>query len=319
MVIVGAKGAEAADPLSALAPLLRVQPEFQAVCQFGEQWASTHDTPEPSGWAAFHLVTAGICVLDLDEAGPTALSAGDIALLPHGDTHVLRDRSDGAPARPLPPIGHSVLDGIPVRNSGAPPTTELICGRLRFRQPHNNLARAALPALIVVSTGDDPALAAPRDLLQAIRRELATPADGSRSICEDLASALLLMVLRVHFRRDSAQHGLPRLLSEPQTARVVRVMLDDPGRAWQLDELATMAGTSRASLVRDFRRLAGMAPFSFLADLRLSLARHRLASGAASLADVAEQAGYQSSSAFSRAFRRRFDRAPGDIRRTRSA
>lgn len=309
---------DAPDPLSALAPLLRVRPELQAICRFGEQWSSQHETPEPSGWAAFHLVTAGACVLEMDAAGPTRLHAGDIAVLPHGDTHLLRDLP-GAPVAPgVPPATGAAIDGIAVRGNGHVPTAELICGRLQFRQPHNGLARAALPALIVVRTGDDPAAAPLRDLLLTIRRELASPADGSRSICEDLASALLVMVLRIHFRRETAQPGLPRLLSEPQTARAVIAMLGDLGRAWQLDELAGAAGTSRASLVRDFRRLADMTPFDLLTDLRLTLARHRLATGAGSLADIADDAGYQSPAAFGRAFKRRFARSPGDIRRTRA-
>src|SRR4029077_10076509 len=41
----------AQDPLSAIAPLLRVRPELQAVCRFASQWDVTHDA-EPGGLGA---------------------------------------------------------------------------------------------------------------------------------------------------------------------------------------------------------------------------------------------------------------------------
>jgi methylphosphotriester-DNA--protein-cysteine methyltransferase len=48
--------------------------------------------------------------------------------------------------------------------------------------------------------------------------------------------------------------------------------------------LAAEAHVSRASLVRIFRKTAGVAPLAFLTDLRLGLARQRLASTEVSVA-----------------------------------
>jgi AraC family transcriptional activator of mtrCDE len=107
------------------------------------------------------------------------------------------------------------------------------------------------------------------------------------------------------------------LLSKPQTARAAVAMLEKPSRAWRRDEIAAAASTSRATLVRDFRSLAAMTPLDFLTELRLNLARHKLASSDRPMAEIAEVAGYQSASAFSRAFQRRFDISPGSVRRTR--
>ena len=78
--------------------------------------------------------------------------------------------------------------------------------------------------------------------------------------------------------------------------------------------MAATAGASRATLVREFRRRAKATPFEVLAEIRLSLARHALAASAQPLADVACEAGYSSQSAFSRAFKRRFDRSPSELR-----
>ena len=69
-----------------------------------------------------------------------------------------------------------------------------------------------------------------------------------------LASALLVMVVRAHLERERAFDGVLALLGHAQAGRAVAVMLEEPGRAWSLDELAGLAHTSRASLVRIFRK-----------------------------------------------------------------
>lgn len=304
------------DALSALAPLLRVRPELQTLCQFGASWTSAH-APEPTGWAPFHLVTLGSCVLDVNGMQPVLLGAGDIALLPHGDAHVMRGLSAASGATGTNRISVRDTRAIQVRSDTDQPEAEVICGRLTFEQPRDNLARAALPALIVLRTADDASVRRLHELLVMIREELEADASGTRAICCDLASALLVMVLRVHFQRSATQGGLLRLLSQRQTARAVTAMLNDPARSWSLDDIAASANTSRATLVRDFRKLAQVAPLGFLTELRLGLARHSLSSSDRPLADVALEVGYQSQSAFSRAFHRRFHLAPGEIRQHR--
>ena len=306
------------DPLDALAPLLRVSPELQAICRFGRQWASAHAIPEPGGWAAFHLVIAGRCVLDIDTSPAIPLVAGDIVLLPHGETHVVRGVTTPPDSMGIPGLHVADAFGIELRTNASAPDVELVCGRLKFYQLPGNLARAVLPALIVLHTADNPTVIALRELLLAIKRELESLGPGSRAICDDLASALMVMALREHFRGAAATQALPRLLSEPQTARAVVAMLDDPARDWTLQAIATAANSSRATLARDFHRLAAMTPIGFLTDLRLTLARHHLAASSRPLAEIAAAAGYQSASAFGRAFQRRFGQAPGSIRHTRT-
>ena len=301
------------DALSALAPLFRVQPELQSLCRFGAQWASVHDREEQS-WAPFHMVTSGACVLDVDGEPPALLGAGDIVLLPHGDPHVVRGEGTARGTRPRVQIRVQVTSAIEVRSNTNHPEAELICGRLTFEQKHNNLARAALPRVILLKTAENAAGARLQSLLTAIREELEAAGPGARAICCDLASALLVMVLRTHFQRHVLEDGLLKLLGQRQTARALAAMMDQPARPWSLDEIAAVAKTSRATLVRDFRHLAKTTPFGVLAELRLGIARHSLLASDRSLADIAADVGYQSQSAFSRAFQRRFRRSPSEVR-----
>ena len=51
------------NPLSAIAPLFRVRPEIQDICRFALQWEVVHEA-EPTGFAQFHIVTNGSCLLE---------------------------------------------------------------------------------------------------------------------------------------------------------------------------------------------------------------------------------------------------------------
>lgn len=305
----------ALDPLSGLGPLLRVRPELESLCLFGAAWMSRH-AAAATGWASFHLVVRGGCALEIAGAPPVVLVEGDIAILPHGDAHAVRGTARSPDTARMHQVQARHNDAITVKsNVTSGVETELICGRLRFEQAHENLIFASLPPVIVVRTGEAGDPSRLRLLMQAIREELEAARPGALAIADDLASALLVMTLRLHAEREQVDHGLFALLGIRPAARAVAAMMAAPDRDWSLDDLAERAGTSRATLVRIFRKAVGMAPLAFLADVRLNLARRKLQTGAGSLAMIAAAVGYQSESAFSRAFQRRFGLRPGEMRR----
>jgi AraC family transcriptional activator of mtrCDE len=304
----------APDTLSGLAPLLRVRPELQDVCRFGGSWSAPHEA-EKRGWAYFHIVTAGRCLLERPGRGPLVLETGDVLLLPHGDAHILRAREPGQ--RPGPPVAIDYSNAIRTKTSvGVEADTELICGRLHFDAVPENLVIAALPDVIVLSLGRRDRLDRFALLMLAIRDELDGNRPGAAAISADLASALLVMMLRDHLENAPPPSGLLALLAQRMTAQAVLAMLQDPARDWSLDELADLAAASRATLVRAFRKAAGVAPLAFLTDLRLGLARQKLLAGEGSIGQIADEVGYQSEAALSRAFHRHFGVRPGSVRET---
>jgi AraC family transcriptional activator of mtrCDE len=327
-----------ADTFSALAPLLRVRPQIQQFCRFGSPWVAEHGA-ERSGWAPFHIVTRGSCLLDAADQKGIRLGTGDVVLLPHGGTHVLYSLSgpsgsragSSAPQPSMaahdPPLRLSRLSsGLVLKtNTGIDADAQVVCGRLRFEQVHDNMVLAVLPPVIVMraaeQSGDSQRV---QQLAAAMRQEIEADQPGAAAIAGDLASALLIMVLRAYLRHPRTARELPAsagvlaLLEQRPTGKALAAMLAAPGRAWTLDELASAAGTSRATLVRAFQRVGGIAPLALLAQLRLNLARHRLASTREPIATIAATFGYQSESSFSRAYRRRFGVAPGHTRHARA-
>jgi AraC family transcriptional regulator, activator of mtrCDE len=106
------------DPLSAIAPLFRVRPEIQDVCRFALQWEVVHEA-ESTGFAQFHIVTNGSCLLERHCGETFKLEAGSILLLPQGGSRA--------------PIRTEYNNAIRIKtNTRGASDTELICGRLRL-------------------------------------------------------------------------------------------------------------------------------------------------------------------------------------------
>ena len=300
------------DPLSAIAPLFRARPEIQDVCRFALQWEVVHEA-EPAGFAQFHIVTNGNCLLERYSGETFRLEAGSILLFPQGDSHVVRSASRGGSSGA--PIRTEYNNAIRIKtNTRGASDTEMICGRLRLEGAMYSLVTATLPKAIVLSIGRGALFDRMRMLVQAIDEELQAARPGAATIATELATALFVMMLRLHFEQSAASSGILRLLASSSSARAVTAMLRAPAHPWTLDELAAEAHVSRATLVRIFRREGDLPPLGFLSELRLGLARQRLSSTNATLAQVAAAVGYDSESAFSRAFRKRYGISPGRLR-----
>ena len=80
-------------------------------------------------------------------------------------------------------------------------------------------------------------------------------------------------------------------------------------------ELADRVGLSRSALAQRFGDLLGQPPMQYLTRWRLVLAAAALRSGNRVIALVAEESGYESESAFNRAFKREFGMPPAAWRR----
>ena len=72
---------------------------------------------------------------------------------------------------------------------------------------------------------------------------------------------------------------------------------------------------SRSALAQRFKELLDDTPMNYLANWRMQAARALLRDSEASLQQIAERVGYQSESAFHRAFKRIYNETPGTYRK----
>ena len=80
-----------------------------------------------------------------------------------------------------------------------------------------------------------------------------------------------------------------------------------------LEELAGVAGLSRAHLIRAFRKEFHITPHAFLTDIRVRIARRKLQAGEQP-AEIALECGFADQAHFTRHFKARTGITPGQYR-----
>lgn len=91
-------------------------------------------------------------------------------------------------------------------------------------------------------------------------------------------------------------------------------MHDNPGYGWTLEELAMRVGMSRSVFAKYFKQIVGTAPIEYLTQWRMLLACDRLQNSNDSIQAISTSLGYESESAFGKAFKRVIGRTPGQLR-----
>src|SRR5258708_28183714 len=107
-------------------------------------------------FVSFHLVTAGSAYLDLESSpDQVRLGEGDLVILPHGDSHVMRDD----PATAAVPLDCLAMEARRdevgrLHSGGSGAATSLLCGGFlpEGREPHRLMA--ALPPYIHLRRGE---------------------------------------------------------------------------------------------------------------------------------------------------------------------
>jgi AraC-like DNA-binding protein len=108
-------------------------------------------------------------------------------------------------------------------------------------------------------------------------------------------------------RRSTREELLRRLLR-------AEAYLAETGAGATLAGAADAAALSPFHLIRLFKAAFGETPLSYGTGMRLDRARNELIKSHKSIVDIAEAAGYESRSAFDRAFVRRYRSTPGAVR-----
>ncbi|MDZ7785169.1 MAG: AraC family transcriptional regulator [Halioglobus sp.] len=110
------------------------------------------------------------------------------------------------------------------------------------------------------------------------------------------------------------QTGWFEALADPVAGAAIQKLHAEPSRAWNLEILAREVGSSRTILVQRFNNTMGVPPMTYLSRWRMQIAAGMLAGGSFRLARIAEEVGYESEAAFSRAFKRFTGTSPSQWR-----
>lgn len=116
---------------------------------------------------------------------------------------------------------------------------------------------------------------------------------------------MLVQALRLHLTEQAhANVGWLFALADKQLGAALSCMHDDPGHAWTLQTLAERIGMSRSTFALRFKEKVGSTPMEYLTRWRMLLASERLSAANSSIPRIAAELGYESESAFAKAFKR---------------
>jgi transcriptional regulator GlxA family with amidase domain len=98
-------------------------------------------------------------------------------------------------------------------------------------------------------------------------------------------------------------------LADARLAKALNAMHAAPERPWTLQGLADLAGMSRARFAAHFGEVVGEPAIEYLAGWRLSVAQGLLTQGR-QVKSIADEVGYGSPNALTRAFTQRLGQTP---------
>jgi AraC-like DNA-binding protein len=287
------------DPLSDVLSMLK--PQSYTAGGFGVGGDVAIQFPKPLGIKCY-AVASGQCWLSV-EGVPDAvlLTAGDCYVLPRGlPFRMATDLS-------LTPVDFRTF--LSARRPGDEVCNKegggcyLVGGHFLLTGSHADMLLSSLPPIVHIRKESDKA--AILWSLERMKEELHDPQPGGSLITQQLAYMMLVQALRLHLA-DGTREGVGWLfaLADKQMCAAITCMHDDPGHPWTLQKLAERVGMSRSVFALKFKAMVGATPMEYLTRWRMLLAGDRLKNSDDSISVIASSLGYDSESAFGKAFRR---------------
>jgi AraC-like DNA-binding protein len=276
--------------------------------------------PEAEHLIPYHVITRGNCWGGVIGEPPLRLSAGDIIVFPHGDSHVMSS-APGMRNSPDMTLYHAPADGqLPfamAMGGNHADSAHIVCGYLGCDARPFNPLLAALPPVLRVSDRAGGAFGA---FVQFAVAESKEPRIGGECVLGRLSELMFVDVVRRYLETLPADRtDWLAGLRDPFIGRALTALHRNPARDWTLESLAHEVGLSRSVLAERFTQFVGQPVMQYLTNWRMQLAANHLLSGMDSVAAVAERVGYESEAAFSRAFKKTVGTPPSQWRKNRTS
>ena len=252
------------------------------------------------GKTCFHIVTSGSCMLSVPGLLDIQFNQGDLVIFPQELAHKMWsiDSSDK-------PQEHVHYDSELVG-------TGMLCGEVRVMHLYQNQLLEALPPVLLIRNNEQNPWLGP---LTKLLLEESTKYQESKSVTLNrLSEMVFIYALRDYIDSEDSSAGLLSLYGDSRIAKAIKSFHESPQQKWPLEALASAAGMSRTRFTKQFKRVSGWTVGQYTSWWRMQLAWEKLTAGD-KIISVAEQVGYQSEAAFSRAFLKQFNKNPGAVRR----
>lgn len=192
---------------------------------------------------------------------------------------------------------------------------DFVCANLAFEGGSANPIASALPPFVCMPLSK---LQGCEAVLELLFSEAVAQYCGRQAMLDRLFEVVLIQVLRQLMEQGKTQVGMLAGLAHPKLRNAIVAMHDEPQKEWSLEDLAAKSGMSRSAFAGGFRDAVGLTPGAYLQRWRVGLAQKALLQGK-SLKLIAQDVGYGSEAALSRAFKAQSGKGPREWRSAHAA
>src|SRR5882757_400672 len=301
------------DPLDDAFSAMRVRESLYARLDASAPWAVRFREGKA---ARFGLVVAGSCWLTTEApAKSIPLAPGDCYVILDGSTYTLGDDPRSTPQNCFDMVPKLVDGALAIGGGGAAAT--VVTGWFVYDELGARPLTTLLPRVLLTRVDGyrTDILKATLDLLA---KETERPGIGSGVVVSGLADILFVQAIRSHLNNSSEDDvGWLAALADKRIGLAMRALHGKPAEAWTVEKLASLWNMSLTAFGPRFKASLGEAPLEYLARWRMSRAGIVLRDTERSLAEIANEVGYESDAALSKAFHRVVGMAPGAFRKQR--
>jgi AraC-like DNA-binding protein len=303
------------DPLGETLHSFRLEGVIYARSRLTAPWGV--EMPPVPRCLMFHIVTAGECRLEFEDADPAVLRPGEFALMPRGEGHVIK-HEEGARTEnyfdlPIERVSerYEVID-----YGGGGDETTLICGAVRLEHPAARDLVELLPSLIHIKTWNTPHAEWMHSTLRLMAAEASSRQPGGETIVTRLADILVIQAIRAWLvEHPESRRGWLGALNDERIGPALLLIHREPTKEWTVQSLASAVSMSRSAFSARFTEMVGESAVQYLTRWRMHLAGSWLRASDITAAECGNRLGYSSEAAFSRAFKRVMGVPPGEWQR----
>ena len=298
------------DILSSILDCVKLKAVVYQQARFTAQWGVQVAQDENS---QFWRLLKGTCYVVLPGEEIIKMKVGDFVFVPHGSAHIICSKP-GNMAVPSAQYVKALLDRKPMFQ-GDEEETILIGGHFEFASGIQHPFLASLPKVIHIDHSNIELSLWMQSIAGFMNEEVCGNKLGSKLILGRLAEVLFILIIRSYLERNDIEEGFLLALKDERISNSLKVMHEKPEKEWSLHQLAAVAGMSRSLYAKDFKRLVGETPLTYLTNWRILKAKEYLLDNKKNIIEVALDVGYQSEAAFTRIFKSKVGETPAGYRR----
>ncbi|MEE9303663.1 MAG: AraC family transcriptional regulator [Thiotrichaceae bacterium] len=311
------------DPLSQVLNSMRISGSLLLKEKYQAPWAVSvpnsntlnHllETTSVTRIAAFHWVERGHITINLGNGESALIEAGEMAVCFSGLKHTL-SQGEGSKVQSFEEILSSGNIFCPDDREQSP-STSLVCGVFLLHDTLLNPLLAALPDVLkfnVTNPNEYPRL---YGVVNLMVQELEYQTVGNSFVLKRYLEILCAEAIRAHV--DSLPgHSIGWLsaLKDPVIGRAIEIIHAQPGYKWSVKSLAEKVTISPSRFAARFTETLGESPMIYITKWRMYVASQMLDGNQHSINQIANDVGYESLAAFSRAFKRHVGLPPATWR-----